>query len=216
MYLVCYKEKNVKRSLKHQIIQQLEGPVGHCELVFITDFVPTALLLTAGCEDGLPIFFHRRSFTKDPEYILTWYKFINIKYEDQCRCERECQRVVDEKKYRMSFFEMIASSLPAFTRPVFHYLLSMYVSKLSQFRIQYDEGEPMFCASMVTLVLTKVFPALKIEKYASSSDLLVTLLKGNMVKKMDRAPTLREVKNKSLASDEALDIRRAALHDYLS
>jgi hypothetical protein len=164
-------------------------------------------MLTGYCDQGYPIMLRNREFTTDPSYELTWYQFTTVTYEDICKCERQCEAVVQEKKYRMSFLAMIGSSLPEFVRPLFSVLLPVYIGDTSKFVLQYEEGEPMFCASMITLVLNSVFPKLNIPPRSSSSDLLLLLKRAKMVSVMDHPPAFSKKNKKALEGP--------ARHDYL-
>jgi hypothetical protein len=196
MYLVAFKlrKRNPRGGLIYQMCNALLGPVVHCELAFVQGFDCDALVITARCPKGLPIYYlHRLYDDHDGKYDIVWYKFNTVMYQDICACQTRAKAICKEEKHKLSMYEMMGSTLPRAFRVFYEYGIALLFGEL-EYVMEYDEPVThLFCVTLLLLCFAPLFPdvlapANEVDHTYNSSELFARLLNAKLIEKCDAVP----------------------------
>jgi len=194
-YLVCFVRNDRNRWLwiLEQMAHSIRGPIYHIEPVFYQDFYGDSLLVSGKCKDGYPVIVEQRRFgNKKAHYDLHWYEFQDLTYELEYQIRDEAEKMIASKEYRVSMTEMIGSSVSRVMRPFFEQFMFWMHASREKFVMDYEKSKPVFCASMVSILLNKVlFKEKPLPTNLPSTDLILTLERRGVLTKCKHAPVLR-------------------------
>lgn len=206
MLLVCYelKKKEAERlnpGFFTRVIETMQGPYFHCELVFVKDRVPDALFISGRCTDGWPVILPARIFNKHSKPIhVRWFKFTGLSAQQELQVKKTTETYVNTKKCRMNMYSMIDVAIPSFvswfgfvyTRMLRCYLRTTDADDSNETSYAYTDNKECkqtFCSEMISMILNEALPEVKpaIPTPMNISDMVVHLLQAKRVQRLEQA-----------------------------